>query len=220
MPYRPILLVEDDPDAVTLTLLALTKNKIHNQTTVARDGAEALEHLFGHADASQEPPALILLDLNLPKLDGFQVLRLIRAHDRTRLIPVVILTSSTQEEDILAGYQAGANAYVCKPVNFTDFTSAIGALCAFWLLVSEPPPDAVSPAASSAPSAKRDLVHPAMAEADPARPARCASSSWTTTLATRNLPGGSCAARTMTSLLLSRTTERPMCTSSPPSGRT
>jgi hypothetical protein len=90
--------------------------------------------------------------------------------DRTRLIPVVILTSSAQEEDILAGYQAGANAYVCKPVDFTDFTRAIGALCAFWLLVSEPPPVAVSPAVSSAPSEKRDLVHPAMAEADPARP--------------------------------------------------
>jgi two-component system response regulator len=220
MPYRPILLVEDDPDAVTLTLLALAKNKIHNQTTVARDGAEALEHLFGHADASQEPPALILLDLNLPKLDGFQVLRLIRAHDRTRLIPVVILTSSAQEEDILAGYQAGANAYVCKPVNFTDFTRAIGTLCTFWLLVSEPPPDAGSPAASSAPSAKRDLVHPALAGADPARPGALR------VLILDDNPSDAELARRLLSrsdhdFAITVADDRTsMCTSSPPSGRT
>jgi len=135
---------------------------------VARDGVEALEYLFGDANARQEPPALVLLDLKLPKIDGLEVLRRIRADERTRLVRVVILTSSKQEEDILAGYQIGANAYVRKPVNFTDFVSAIGALGMFWLLISEPPPDVSSPVASSAPSAKRDLVHPVAAEADTA----------------------------------------------------
>jgi two-component system, response regulator len=132
--------VEDNPYDEELTQRALAKNKIHNQIIVARDGAEALEHLFGHAEASQEPPALILLDLNLPKLDGFEVLRRIRAQERTRLVPVVILTSSEQEEDILAAYQAGANAYVRKLVNFTDFMGSIAALGMFWLLINEPPP--------------------------------------------------------------------------------
>ena len=111
---------------------------------MARDGAEALEHLFGNGTADQAPPALVLLDLQLPKIDGLEVLRRIRASERTRLVPVVILTSSRQEEDILAGYEAGANAYVRKPMDFADFVNAIGALCAFWLQLSEPPPDGMS----------------------------------------------------------------------------
>ncbi len=158
MTYRPILLVEDNPDDEALTLRALTKNKILNQVTVTRDGAEALEHLFGDDRAMDPPPALILLDLKLPKVDGFEVLRRIRAHERTRLIPVVILTSSKQEEDVLAGYRGGANAYVRKPVNFSDFANAVGTLGLFWLLLSEPPPDAVAPPAADAPSVQEGLA--------------------------------------------------------------
>jgi signal transduction histidine kinase len=165
MRYRPILLVEDNAADEELTLRAFTKNGIRDQITVTRDGVEALEYLFGDAAASQEPPALVLLDLNLPRVDGFHVLRRIRADERTRLIPVVILTSSKQEEDILAGYQTGANAYVRKPINFIEFVSAIGALGMFWLLVSEPPPDLSSRPASGAPPAGRDLVLTAVAEA-------------------------------------------------------
>lgn len=141
MRYPPILLVEDNPADEALTLRALMKNKILNQITVARDGSEALEHLFGDANAHQELPALIILDLKLPKLDGFEVLRRIRAYERTRLIPIVILTSSNEEEDILFSYQAGANAYVRKQVNYTDFVATIGTLGVFWLLISEPPPN-------------------------------------------------------------------------------
>jgi two-component system response regulator len=156
MRYRPILLVEDNAADEELTLRAFTQSGIRDKITVARDGVEALEHLFGHANANQEAPALVLLDLKLPRIDGFEVLRRIRADARTRLLPVVILTSSKQEEDILAGYRIGANAYVRKPVNFDEFVSAISALGMFWLLVSEPPPDVGPTAASSAPSAERD----------------------------------------------------------------
>ncbi len=152
MRYRPILLVEDNPDDELLTLRALKKNNILNEVTVARDGAEALEHLLGDDGAGAMPPALILLDLKLPKVDGFEVLRRIRADDRTRLIPVVILTSSRQEEDILAGYRNGANAYVRKPVNFSEFARAVGTLGVFWLLLSEPPPVVVSPSAADTPA--------------------------------------------------------------------
>jgi two-component system, cell cycle sensor histidine kinase and response regulator CckA len=166
--YRSILLVEDNAADEELTLRAFTKNKIRNPITVARDGAEALERLLTGDSAGRMPPALILLDLQLPKIDGFEVLRRIRSHQRTRFIPAVILTSSGLEEDILAGYQAGANAYVRKPVNFTDFVGAIGALAMFWLLFSEPPPHAISPAPSGAPSAERGLVQPAAAGTDPA----------------------------------------------------
>jgi two-component system, response regulator len=155
MQYRPILLVEDNAADEELTLRAFTKSNIVNQVAVAHDGAEALEHLFGDGSASQAPPGLILLDLKLPKVDGFEVLRRIRAHERTRLIPVVILTSSRQEEDILAGYRGGANAYVRKPVNFADFADAVRALGLFWLLLNEIPPDVGSSAASATPSAPR-----------------------------------------------------------------
>ena len=151
MQYRPILLVEDSPDDEVLTLRALKKNNILNEVHLARDGAEALEHLFGN-QAHPMPPALILLDLKLPKVDGLEVLRRIRADDRTRLIPVVILTSSRQEEDVLAGYRSGANAYVRKPVNFAEFASAVGTLGVFWLLLSEPPPAVTSPSTAGVPA--------------------------------------------------------------------
>lgn len=133
---RSILLIEDNPDDVALTLRALKKN-ILNEVTVAADGAEALELL-----GAQGPlPGLILLDLKLPKVDGLEVLRRIRASDRTEIIPVVVLTSSELDEDIIASYRNGANAYVRKPVKFSDFVEAISTLGVFWLLLNEAVPD-------------------------------------------------------------------------------
>lgn len=133
---RSILLIEDNPDDVALTLRALKKN-ILNEVTVAADGAEALELL-----GAQGPlPGLILLDLKLPKVDGLEVLRRIRASDRTEIIPVVVLTSSKLDEDIIASYRNGANAYVRKPVKFSDFVEAISTLGVFWLLLNEAVPD-------------------------------------------------------------------------------
>ena len=141
MTSRPILLVEDNPDDVALTLRALKKNNILNPINVASDGAEALTFLFDGDEAQDREPGLILLDLKLPKVDGQEVLRRIRADERTRLIPVVILTSSKLEEDILSGYRNGANAYVRKPVNFAEFAEAIKTLGLFWLLLNEPVPE-------------------------------------------------------------------------------
>lgn len=147
MRARRILLVEDNPDDEALTLRALRKSNILNEVTVARDGAEALDALFADASADRALPALILLDLKLPKVDGFEVLRRIRADMRTALIPVVILTSSGQEEDVLAGYAGGANAFVRKPVVFSGFADAVRGLGMFWLLINEPPRDVTSPSA-------------------------------------------------------------------------
>jgi two-component system response regulator len=130
MMTRSILLVEDNPDDEMLTLRALKKNNILNAITVAHDGAEALEL-----------PGLILLDLKLPKIDGLEVLRRLRADERTRIIPVVVLTGSKLEEDILAGYRGGANAYVRKPVNFAEFAEAVKTLGLFWLILNEPVPE-------------------------------------------------------------------------------
>ncbi len=141
MTSRPILLVEDNPDDVALTLRALKKNNILNPITVASDGAEALTFLFDGDDAQARKPGLVLLDLKLPKVDGLEVLRRIRADERTSLIPVVVLTSSKLEEDILSGYRNGANAYVRKPVNFAEFAAAIKTVGLFWLLLNEPVPD-------------------------------------------------------------------------------
>jgi two-component system response regulator len=141
MTSRPILLVEDNPDDVALTLRALKKNNILNPINVASDGAEALTFLFDGDDAQARKPGLVLLDLKLPKVDGLEVLRRIRADERTSLIPVVVLTSSKLEEDILSGYRNGANAYVRKPVNFAEFAEAIKTLGLFWLLLNEPVPD-------------------------------------------------------------------------------
>jgi len=139
-----ILLVEDNPRDEELTLRALRKNRIGNEIVVARDGQEALDYLFARGeyaarDASRLP-ALVLLDLKLPKIDGIDVLKQIRADARARVMPVVILTSSTEDEDRLAGYLSGANSYVRKPVSFAEFTEAIRQLGLYWLVLNEPPP--------------------------------------------------------------------------------
>jgi two-component system, response regulator len=142
MTSQTILLVEDNPDDEALTLRAFKKSNISNEVVVARDGAEALAYLFpGDGDGHDAPrPALILLDLNLPKVGGLEVLRRMQADARTRLIPVVVLTSSKLEEDILDSYRSGANAYVRKPVKFSEFAEAVRALGVFWLLLNEPAP--------------------------------------------------------------------------------
>ena len=141
---KPILLVEDRSDDVELTIRALKKNKIANDVVVAADGAEALDYIFGtgkHAgrDVTQVP-AVVLLDLKLPKMDGLEVLRLLRADARTKLLPVVILTSSREEQDLVKGYALGANSYVRKPVDFSQFTEAIRQLGLYWLVLNEAPP--------------------------------------------------------------------------------
>jgi two-component system, response regulator len=140
---KPILLIEDNPDDRDLTIRALKKNNRLNPVTVtvACDGAEALTMLLGENHGDQENPALILLDLKLPKVDGLEVLRRIRADPRTRLVPVVILTSSNQEEDRRSAYDLGANGYVRKPVEFNEFAEAIHTVGLFWLLLNQPPPE-------------------------------------------------------------------------------
>jgi len=138
-----ILLVEDNADDEALTMRALRKNNISNEIMVARDGAEALDYLFGEgAYAGRDTgmqPALILLDLKLPKVDGFEVLTKLRADRRTRLLPVVILTSSKEQQDIANGYGLGANSYVRKPVDFQDFVEAVRQLGLYWLVLNEEP---------------------------------------------------------------------------------
>jgi two-component system, response regulator len=138
-----IMIVEDNPDDEALTLRALRQHHIVNPVVVARDGVEALDWLFGQGphdgrDTTVQPQ-LILLDLSMPRLSGIQVIEQIRADPRTRLIPVVILTSSRQEEDVVASYQAGANSYVRKPVDFREFAEAVKRLGTYWLLVNEAP---------------------------------------------------------------------------------
>lgn len=139
MTTKPILLVEDNPDDEKLTLRALKKNNIQNEVVVAHDGPEALEVLFGD-ETSRLIPAIVLLDLKLPKIDGIEVLRRIRADPRTKLMPVVILTSSREEQDLIAGYELGANSYIRKPVNFIQFSEAVRHLGLYWLVLNEPPP--------------------------------------------------------------------------------
>ncbi|HZH81198.1 MAG TPA: response regulator [Gemmatimonadales bacterium] len=141
-PQRMILLVEDNPDDEALTRRALAKNNIQNEVLVARDGAEALDLLFGTGAHAGRPiePEVILLDLKLPKVDGLEVLRRIRADDRTRLLPVVILTSSREERDVISGYGLGANSYIRKPVDFQQFVEAVRQLGLYWLVLNEPPP--------------------------------------------------------------------------------
>ncbi len=144
MDSKTILLVEDNPDDEALTLRAFVKNKIANEVLVAHDGAEALDLLMGtgayasRAEAFQ--PAVILLDLKLPKLDGLEVLRRLRADERTKLLPVVILTSSKEEQDIVSSYSLGANSYIRKPVDFDKFVRAVGQLGLYWLVMNETPP--------------------------------------------------------------------------------
>jgi len=144
MDTRPILLVEDNPDDVELTLRAFRKQKIANEVVVARDGVAALDYLFGEgAHAGRNPrdmPAVVLLDLKLPKVDGLEVLQRLRAHSVTRLLRVVILTSSKQEQDILQSYDLGANSYIRKPVDFEKFVDAVGQLGLYWLLLNESAP--------------------------------------------------------------------------------
>jgi len=141
---RTILLVEDNPDDIELTLRALKQYNITNEIEVVRDGAEALEYLFttgAYADRDTNAiPAMVLLDLKLPKVDGLEVLRRIRADERTKLVPVVILTSSKEEKDIINGYKLGANSYVQKPVDFTQFLEAARQLGLYWMVINEPPP--------------------------------------------------------------------------------
>ena len=141
MTDRTILLVEDNPDDEALTLRAFKKSDIRNEVVVLRDGAEALAYLFPGNGDTVPRPALILLDLNLPKVGGLEVLRRMRADERTQMIPVVVLTSSKLDEDILDSYRNGANAYVRKPVNFSDFAEAVRTLGVFWLLLNEPVPE-------------------------------------------------------------------------------
>jgi two-component system response regulator len=140
-----ILLVEDNPDDEALTLRALKKNNITNGVVVARDGVEALDYLFGtgsHAGRNLNSlPQVVLLDLKLPKVDGLEVLRRVRADERTKLLPVVILTSSNEEQDRLMGYGLGANSYVRKPVDFGQFIEAVRQLGLYWLLLNERPPE-------------------------------------------------------------------------------
>ena len=144
MGEKIILLVEDNPDDVALTLRAFKKNSILNKVIVAKDGVEALEYLFGtglYAGRNvRDLPVVVLLDLKLPRVDGWEVLERIRRDERTKLIPVVILTSSAEEQDIIKGYDSGANSYIRKPVDFNQFMEAIKYLGLYWLLWNEPPP--------------------------------------------------------------------------------
>lgn len=144
MSHRVILLVEDNADDEELTLRALTKSNILNPVTVVRDGVEALDYLFcrgAHASRDvREQPQVVLLDLKLPKLDGLEVLKAVRNDPRTKRIPVVILTSSAEEQDILTGYELGANSYIRKPVDFTQFVEAVRQLGLYWLVLNQANP--------------------------------------------------------------------------------
>jgi CheY-like chemotaxis protein len=134
---RMILLVEDDPDHELLTIRALKKSNVANTIRVARDGAEAIDLLFGDELVR---PQVILLDLKLPKVDGLEVLRRIRENESTRMLPVVVLTSSDEERDVVRSYQLGVNSYILKPVNFNDFAEATRQLGMYWLVLNECPP--------------------------------------------------------------------------------
>ena len=144
---KTILLAEDNPNDVELTLNALRSNRLANDVVVARDGAEALDYLYErgqYAGRSAGRPGLILLDLKMPKVDGLEVLRTIKGHDQLRTTPVVMLTSSREEQDVVRSYQLGINAYVVKPVDFHSFIEAVKQLGAFWAIHNEPPPPSAS----------------------------------------------------------------------------
>ena len=140
---KPILLVEDNPHDLELTLIALSKSQLANEVVVVRDGAEALDYLHRRGEFAERQsgsPAVILLDLKLPKVDGLEVLREIRQTEGLKPVPVVMLTSSKEEQDVVRSYALGVNAYVVKPVDFNEFVRAIGDLCIFWAVLNEPPP--------------------------------------------------------------------------------
>jgi len=141
---RAILLVEDNPDDEVLTLRALEKNAIMNEIVVARDGAEALDYIFGQGQYAgrdvSDWPQIMLLDLKLPKIDGLEVLRRVREDERTRYMPVVILTSSIEEQDLISGYRLGANSYIQKPVDFSQVVESVRQLGLYWLVMNQLPP--------------------------------------------------------------------------------
>ena len=144
MEEKIILLVEDNPDDVELTLRAFNKNHISNKMIIANNGVEALDYLFGKGMYAgreiKDLPVLIMLDLNLPKINGLEVLKAIRQNEITKILPVVILTSSNQEKDVIACYKLGANSYIHKPVDFNEFSEVVKLLGLYWLLRNEPPP--------------------------------------------------------------------------------
>jgi CheY-like chemotaxis protein len=141
-----ILMVEDDPKDVELTLTALEEYNLANEVVVTRDGREALDYLYRlgqYSKRSQENPAVILLDLKLPKVDGLEVLHEIRSDERLKMVPVIVLTSSHQEKDVMSSYKLGVNAYVVKPVDFHEFVNAVKELGVFWAVINEPPPGSI-----------------------------------------------------------------------------
>ena len=141
---KKILLIEDNPDDVELTIRALTKNNIANKVEVAMDGSEALDYLLcrgKYSNRSSVNLALVLLDLKLPKVDGLEVLEQIRNHEKLRLLPVVVLTSSKEQQDLVDSYKLGANSYIRKPVDFNQFVEAVKSLGLYWLVINEPPPE-------------------------------------------------------------------------------
>jgi CheY-like chemotaxis protein len=144
-----ILIVEDDPNDVELTLTALEDYNLVNDVVVTRDGQEALDYLYCRGQFSSRPnenPAVLLLDLKLPKVDGLEVLKQIKSDERLKMIPVVVLTSSHEEKDMMRSYKLGVNAYVVKPVDFHEFVNAVKELGAFWAVVNEPPPGSIKKA--------------------------------------------------------------------------
>ena len=149
MHEKIILLIEDNPDDEELTRLALQENNLLNRVVVAHDGVEALDYLFATGPYAgrdlSATPQLILLDLKLPKIDGLEVLRRLRADDRTKLLPIVVLTSSNEEHDLFASYSFGANSYVRKPVDFVQFTEAVRQLGLYWLVLNQSPPSRMDP---------------------------------------------------------------------------
>jgi len=145
---KPILLVDDNPNDIELALAALAENRLANDVIIARDGAEALDYLHrrgSFAKRAKGNPAVVLLDLKLPKVDGLEVLRELKSHDELRQIPVVMLTSSHEEQDLVRSYRLGVNAYVVKPVDFAEFITAIKELGLFWAVINQPPPGSVTP---------------------------------------------------------------------------
>ena len=144
-----ILMVEDDPKDVELTLTALEEYNLANEVVVTRDGQEALDYLYcrgQYSARSSDNPAVLLLDLKLPKVDGLEVLHQIKSDDRLKMIPVVVLTSSREERDMMRSYQLGVNAYVVKPVDFHEFVNAVRELGVFWAVINQPPPGSVKKA--------------------------------------------------------------------------